>query len=188
MNKTWLIVQREYFSRVRKKSFLLTTILVPLVIIGFYAAIIAISVSDNSETVKVAVLDEANLFNSSVPKSKNDVIVYDLIKSENEQAFKSKYKASGYNYFLYVPKIDLNKPVGIRLHSESAVSLGNKGKIEKTVNQAIEAGYLSKAGQRQLLTLTELGRQVIGALEAVAEDGPRVLLLESREVTAVNCC
>ncbi|MHA4846625.1 ABC transporter permease [Flavitalea antarctica] len=145
MNKTWLIVQREYFSRVRKKSFLLTTILVPLVIIGFYAAIIAISVSDNSETVKVAVLDEANLFNSSVPKSKNDVIVYDLIKSENEQAFKSKYKASGYNYFLYVPKIDLNKPVGIRLHSESAVSLGNKGKIEKTVNQAIEAKRLEEA-------------------------------------------
>jgi ABC-2 type transport system permease protein len=145
MNKTWLIVQREYFSRVRKKSFLLTTILVPLVIIGFYAAIIAISVSDNSETVKVAVLDEANLFNNNVQKSKNDIIVYDIIKSENEQAFKTKYKSSGYNFFLYVPKTDFEKPVGIRLHSESAVSLGTKGKIEKTVNQAIEAKRLQAA-------------------------------------------
>jgi ABC-2 type transport system permease protein len=145
MNKTWLIVQREYFSRVRKKSFLLTTILVPLIIIGFYAAIIAISVSDNSETFKVAVLDEATLFNSNVEKSKNDVIVYDLIKSESEQAFKSKYKTSGYNFFLYVPKIDFNKPVGIRLHSESAVSLGTKNKIERTVNKAIEAKRLQAA-------------------------------------------
>src|SRR5918993_1026278 len=110
MNKTWLIVQREYFSRVRKKSFLLTTILVPLVIIGFYAAIIAISVSDNSETVKVAVLDEANLFGNNVQTSKKDVIVYDIVKSENEQAFKSKYKSSGYNFFLYVPRIDFEKP------------------------------------------------------------------------------
>ncbi|RYY10533.1 MAG: ABC transporter permease, partial [Chitinophagaceae bacterium] len=145
MNKTWLIVQREYFSRVRKKSFLLTTILVPIVIIGFYAAIIAISVSDNSEVVKVAVLDEADLFNNNVQKGKNDVIVYDLVKSENEQSFKSKYKASGYNLFLYVPKTNFDKPVGIRLHSESAVSLGTKGKIERTVNQAIEAKRLQAA-------------------------------------------
>ena len=85
MNKTWLIVQREYFSRVRKKSFLLTTILVPLVIIGFYAAIIAISVSDDSETLKVAVLDEANLFNNNIQKSKNDAVAYDLVQSETEQ-------------------------------------------------------------------------------------------------------
>ena len=125
MNKTWLIVQREYFSRVRKKSFLLTTILVPIIIIGFYAAIIAISVSDNSETVKVAVLDQAKLFDNNVQKGKNG-ITYDLVQSPNEQAFKSKYKSSGYNVFLYVPEVDLDKPVGIRLHSESAVSLERK--------------------------------------------------------------
>jgi len=145
MNKTWLIIQREYFSRVRKKSFLLTTILVPLIIIGFYAAIIAISVSDNAEIVKVAVLDEADLFNRSVQKSKNDVIDYDIVTGETEQAYKLKYKAAGYKLFLYVPRISFEKPTGIRLHSESAVSLGTKSKIEKTVNQAIEAKRLQAA-------------------------------------------
>ena len=145
MNKTWLIIQREYFSRVRKKSFLLTTILVPLIIIGFYAAIIAISVSDNSDIVKVAVLDEANLFHNNVQKSKNDIASYEFVKSGNEQAFKSRYKASGYDFFLYVPKINLEKPSGIRLHSESAVSLGTKNKIEKTINQAIEIKRLEAA-------------------------------------------
>ncbi|HTF29640.1 MAG TPA: ABC transporter permease, partial [Flavitalea sp.] len=145
MNKTWLIIQREYFSRVRKKSFLLTTILVPLIIIGFYAAIIAISVSDNSDIVKVAVLDEANLFHNNVQKSKNDIASYEFVKSGNEQAFKSRYKASGYDFFLYVPKINLEKPSGIRLHSESAVSLGTKSKIEKTINQAIETKRLEAA-------------------------------------------
>lgn len=145
MNKTWLIVQREYFSRVRKKSFLLTTILVPLVIIGFYAVIIAISISDNSDVVKVAVLDEANLFNNNLQKSKDDVTSYEFVKSGNEQAFKSKYKAAGYDFFLYVPKINIENPSGIRLHSESAVSLGTKKKIEKTINQAIETKRLGAA-------------------------------------------
>ena len=145
MNKTWLIIQREYFTRVRKKSFLLTTILVPLVIIGFYAAIIAISVSDSSDVVKVAVLDEAALFNNNIQKSKSDGTAYTLITAENEQAFKSKYKSAGYDYFLYIPKVDFSNPSGIRLHSESAVSLGAKSKIERTVNNAIEAKRLEAA-------------------------------------------
>ncbi|GHE34580.1 ABC transporter permease [Sphingobacterium griseoflavum] len=39
MNKIPLIIQREYFSRVKKKSFLLTTFLVPLFFIGMYVGV-----------------------------------------------------------------------------------------------------------------------------------------------------
>lgn len=35
MNKTWLILKREYLIRVKKKSFIVTTLLVPL----FFAAL-----------------------------------------------------------------------------------------------------------------------------------------------------
>ena len=34
MNKIWLIIQREYLSRVKKKSFLVTTLLVPILMAG----------------------------------------------------------------------------------------------------------------------------------------------------------
>ena len=70
MNKTGLIIQREYLTRVKKRSFLLTTILVPIIIIGFYAAIIAISVSGSSEQQKIAVIDEANLFKGALANIK----------------------------------------------------------------------------------------------------------------------
>lgn len=39
MNKILLIIQREYLSRVKKKSFLLTTFLVPLFFIGMYVGV-----------------------------------------------------------------------------------------------------------------------------------------------------
>ena len=68
MNKIALIISREYLTRVKKKSFLVTTILVPIIIIGFYAAIIAISVSDSDDKQKIAILDEASLFNGAMPK------------------------------------------------------------------------------------------------------------------------
>jgi ABC-2 type transport system permease protein len=36
MNKILLIIQREYLSRVKKKSFIIMTLLTPLIVAGFY--------------------------------------------------------------------------------------------------------------------------------------------------------
>ena len=70
-NKIFLIIGREYFTRVKKKSFLLTTILIPIVIMAFYIGIIAIAVSDSgSKNIngldQIAIIDKAGLFNGKV--------------------------------------------------------------------------------------------------------------------------
>ena len=143
MNKILLIIQREYLTRVRKRSFLLTTILVPLVIIGFYAAIIAVAVSDTSDQETIAVIDEANIFDGKVEADKKESITYDLIKNETAQSFKKKYSDNGYSALLYIPPININDPKNIQLHSQSAVSLNVKNKIEDKVDNAIERKRLS---------------------------------------------
>ena len=145
MNKIGLVIQREYLSRVKKKSFLLTTILVPLIIVGFYAVIIAISVSDSGDKARVAVIDEAGFFSGKVIKAKNDPTEYVVIPNETEQSYKTKYKSNGYDYLLYIPKVNIDQPKGIKLHSPSAVSLGVKGKIENTVNKIIEEKRMQAA-------------------------------------------
>jgi ABC-2 type transport system permease protein len=108
------------------------------VIIGFYAAIIAVAVSDTSEKEKIAVIDEANLFNGKIDADKKESVNYDLISNETVESFKKKYKDRGYSAFLYIPQLDMNQPKGIELYSRSAVSLGTKNKIENTVDKAIE--------------------------------------------------
>ncbi len=138
MNKIGLVIQREYLSRVKKKSFLLTTILVPLIIVGFYAVIIAISISDTGDKARVAVIDEAGFFSGNFAKAKNDATEYVVIPNATEQSYKTKYKDNGYDYLLYIPKVDINQPKGIKLHSTSPVSLGVKSKIENTVDKIIE--------------------------------------------------
>ena len=85
MNKIWLIIQREYLSRVRKKSFLITTLLVPVIIVGFYAAIIAISMSGSSETQKIAIIDEGNLFSGNLPTNENTT--YEFVSHQTEPEF-----------------------------------------------------------------------------------------------------
>ena len=120
MNKILLIIQREYLTRVRKRSFLLTTILVPIVIIGFYAAIIAVAVSDTSEEQKIAVIDDASLFNGQIGADKGESITYDIISDESAESFKKKYQER-ICALLPIPPIDINEPTNIRLYRSQLI-------------------------------------------------------------------
>src|SRR3954471_8467383 len=139
MNKILLIIQREYLTRVKKKSFLLTTILVPIVIIGFYSAIIAIAVNDSSEQQKIAIIDKGNLFQGQIPQDTDDKsgMSYEFI-NEPKETFQKKYDKEGYTAYLYIPEVDLKDPKGIELHSRSTVSIYAKSRIERTLDKAIE--------------------------------------------------
>ncbi|MCC6289637.1 MAG: ABC transporter permease [Chitinophagaceae bacterium] len=145
MNKIGLIIEREYMTRVKRKSFLLTTIIVPIVIIAFYAVIIAVSISGESNTQRIAVLDEANLFNGKIETPAKDKSSYFFIHDETEQSFKTKYKDEGYTLFLYIPH-SYNKDSGqIKIHSQAAVSIFVKADIEKKINEAVEKKRLLAA-------------------------------------------
>jgi ABC-2 type transport system permease protein len=136
MSKVGLIISREYFTRVKKKSFLLTTLLVPVVIVGFYAAIIAIAINGSDEKKSVAVIDEGGIFNGRI-ENPNDNIKFTFIKNETEKSFISKYKDQGYEAFLYIPPINIDTPRNLVLHSPSSVSLSTSSDIENIVNKAI---------------------------------------------------
>ena len=60
MNKTWLIIKREYITRVRNRTFIISTFLTPMFFVGLIAAVIFMtpkdkalpSTIDDSEIVK----------------------------------------------------------------------------------------------------------------------------------------
>ncbi|MEI8053067.1 MAG: ABC transporter permease [Bacteroidota bacterium] len=146
MKKIKLIVGREYFTRVKKKSFLITTILVPLVIIAFYAAIIAITIDGDNEKQKVAVLDDAHLFNGK-PDTSNKTVVFTFISNETEKSFVKKYKDLGYQSFLYLPSDTSGKSKNkYVLHSQSSVSLSAMSAIEDIINNTIRTKQLISNG------------------------------------------
>ncbi|MBX2925781.1 MAG: ABC transporter permease [Chitinophagaceae bacterium] len=145
MNKIWLIIEREYLTRVKKKSFLLTTILVPIVIVGFYAIMIAVSISGESNAQNIAILDKAGLFEGKIEKDKKDKSTYIFIENETEQSFKTKYRQEGYTLFLYIPPVNDTLAEQIKVHSQASVSLFVKSALEKKVNAAIERKRLLAA-------------------------------------------
>ena len=57
-SKIWLIIKREYKTRVQTKSFLLSTFLTPLLILGIMGLYIFINISDYEAPKQVIVIDE----------------------------------------------------------------------------------------------------------------------------------
>ena len=72
MDKILLIIKREYLTRVKKKSFLLATLLTPLGILVFIGVASLIMSYDSDDEQRVAVLDEAGVFPGGI-KDENTV-------------------------------------------------------------------------------------------------------------------
>jgi len=62
MNKTLIILKREYLTRVTKKSFIITTLLVPIFMIGIMVVPAWLATRDDKQERTIAVYDESNLF------------------------------------------------------------------------------------------------------------------------------
>ncbi|MBR1516928.1 MAG: ABC transporter permease [Bacteroidales bacterium] len=75
MNKILLVIQREYATRVRKPSFWVLTIVVPLLLAAVYAIPIILS-AHSTEHVNVLVVDESGLFQQQF-QSNNDITYMD---------------------------------------------------------------------------------------------------------------
>ncbi|MBL7871957.1 MAG: ABC transporter permease [Cyclobacteriaceae bacterium] len=130
MNKILLIIQREFLNRVQKKSFLIATILVPLIfpaIIGGLAYI-AIKDAQSAKAETVHVLDESKLFNFESNKRFNFV----SLDVPFEQA-KKVYLETDDFALLYIPKIDINKPEGVAIYTKENPSIDKVGDLESSI-------------------------------------------------------
>ena len=63
-NKILLVLKREYLTRVRTKSFILSTLLTPLAFIAFMAIIVIVTISDGEVTKTVGIYDETGVLYS----------------------------------------------------------------------------------------------------------------------------
>ena len=102
MNKILLIIQREYLSRVKKRSFIVLTILVPVLFIGMFGLIgyLAVKGDDLGDKKKVQVIDENGAF---INKLKNTGSIEYSYSNNNYAAAKTTFIKDGYNYLLHIP-------------------------------------------------------------------------------------
>lgn len=149
MHKIWLIIQREYLTRVRKKSFIIMTFLTPLLLAAFMVIPAWLATISDSEDV-VMVLDESGLFADKL-ESKEDLKIIPIAAGSLEQA-KTAYQETDYTALLHIPKLDLDNPEGIRLYSKKNTSLQVKFRLENMLEKEIESQRFMASGiDREML-------------------------------------
>ncbi len=143
MNKIILIAKREFLTRVQKKTFLLTTIGLPLLIFGFYALIIYFTVK-NTDNYTIAVADEANIFKGELKDTKGE-INFLFVQNTTPEKLSSEVNAKKYDAFLYVPKnFDLsNNNDSIQIVSDKSIGIMTREKIQRRIDNLLEERKLT---------------------------------------------
>lgn len=142
MNIILLIIKREYLVRVRKKSFLVMTILGPLLVAAFYG-LAGWAAIGSIEQKKVEVVDESGRF---AGKFKNSPSLTFSFANTPIAAAKKAFPESGNNVLVYIPKNVLNDSKGVQLFAEKGVSYDLKLSIERAIEKEIENVKLTQSG------------------------------------------
>jgi len=122
MNKLWLIVKREYLTRVRKKSFLITTILIPFIFGAFTILPSYLLSIQEDEVTKVAIIDEGNIMNKAIKDEKD---LYFSFHDKDLETMKEEVADGKYNGVLVIPKITKldKKDFTLNYYSEGQLGL-----------------------------------------------------------------
>jgi len=163
MNKILLIIQREYLTRVRKKTFIISTILFPVMYLAliFGASYIAEKTSTN---LHVALTDSSGYFDKGRIEraNQNDSSTILTLVTTSADSLKTNFQNMGYDGFIVIPAnadwqngLDLKLQMGRTLGMEGSAPVKNKInriwddiKNEKLgINDSIKA-TLQKSGIR----------------------------------------
>ncbi len=146
MGKISLIIQREYLTRVRKRSFIIMTILGPLLMAG--VAIVPVWLASANESVRsIVVLDETGMMDYQLQS--NPTIQFSYSHVSLEEAKRNLEKSGNYA-LVYIPKAQDDNLIvtqrSIKLYSPNQVSLNVKIYIENQLEKQLERAMLKANG------------------------------------------
>jgi ABC-2 type transport system permease protein len=142
MNKTFTIIKREYLSRVKKKSFIVMTILGPLLMAAL--VIVPVYIAQMSDSVyEVAIVDDTRLFYNEFSDANN--VVFTDLNVDIDSAIELM-KAEKFDAVLHIPTTAFQAPSTLRIFSEKALNMNAKLYMESVLRDEFELMKLAHAG------------------------------------------
>jgi ABC-2 type transport system permease protein len=154
MNKIGLIIRREYFTRIRNKTFLLSTFLLPFMIVLLIAGTVYLGIKGKTNH-RVAVSDQNGYFK-------------DYLKSDSALFFDFSPAIDTLNYsekncsaVLIIPVLKEGEKTIYRLKYKKQLGLANIDDLEKRVNSAIT--------DHLIFTKTNISRSHLDSIRAASD-------------------
>lgn len=102
MDKLWLIIKREYLTRVTRRSFILTTLLTPLAFGLFFVVAGLIFQYESDDSRRIAIIDEGNIFDRSIKDEEN---LYFKFVDTDLETLRQNFDDFDYDGILVVPRV-----------------------------------------------------------------------------------
>ncbi|AHF11799.1 ABC transporter permease [Barnesiella viscericola DSM 18177] len=122
MSKISLIIEREYLTRVQKKSFILMTILSPIIMVALVFAPIWLSSLSSDETRLIAVIDQTGLYKDVYHSSDEYRFTYTQGSLSPEQMrIDGDESTTPYAYVIIKDNL-LDNPQGMTIYSQKQIT------------------------------------------------------------------
>jgi len=145
MNNIWLIIKREYLSRVMKKSFIIMTFLAPLIFVGVFALIGYLS-SRGGESKTIEILDQSGLFLDTFESDSTDDEQYVYVNFSLDSA-KSRVSAKIIDGLVLIPEMNnLDSASGVTIYAPGNPSIKLTSFVERLIEKKIEDIKLKRSG------------------------------------------
>lgn len=136
LEKIWTIISREYSTRVKKKSFIIMSIIGPVLFASLMIAPAWMSQMEDTEVKVIAVADSSHLFYKAFPET--DYIKFEYLPDADIVKYKHNYNQSQYYAILYISHIIVNTTNAVILYSDKSPGLSVRMHISNAIEKKLE--------------------------------------------------
>ena len=168
MSNLWLIIKREYITRVRRRSFILATLLTPLGIALFAVVANAVLSYGNDNVQHIAVIDNDNLFKGALPDENG--LYFRFVDQPLAQVQEDTGEDKDYAAILIIPEIKNPRSRNFRaqLFSDETLSIDAQERIRSRLKEAVR-NYKVDALDIDKQTLASLDTDVTIKVQSLTE-------------------
>lgn len=162
MNKTWIIIKREYLTRVQKKTFIVSTLLLPVLYVGLIFGMGFIA-EKSRETLSIAVIDSSGYFSAPILEKQNQFDSSSTLTLVNDRSeAQLKEKEDGYDGYLIIPALDWTKgldslPLNTYKSYGSATTAAVEAKINRIWSEVLNDSLQIDIGKQMILSQSRIG-------------------------------
>ncbi|MBR5041637.1 MAG: ABC transporter permease [Bacteroidales bacterium] len=145
LHTTGIIISREYLNKVKKKSFLITTFLVPILFAALCILPTLIMLGTKESSKNIAVIDNSGIVAPLLEDS--ETATYTVLEGQAPEEVKLSLASLGYDALLVVSDLDESqKNVSADVYSNKPLGMDLNENINGKINSAVEAYRIEQSG------------------------------------------
>ncbi len=179
------VIAREYLTKVKKKSFLLTTFLVPVIMAAAIVVMVLVMTKVGDRAQSVAVIDQSGIVMPYMTSDGSNTFVD--FSGEDPEAFKNRLEEFAMDVLVVVSPLDTAvKSVSVQAFSKKPLGVDFSAAVGNKVDDAVEAYRIESYGIDNLAQMMEDVRSDVKVTEYTLDDSGKETVSESGIYMAIS--